>query len=84
MNFLKALIESFSKKTESTSPAGKIDVVDVGKTLKEAGYIGLAAGIAFLLEKVPTLNIGEFQPLMVPVVTAALTLALKFVRDHTK
>lgn len=84
MNFLKALIQSFSKNTESTSPSGKVDVVDLGKTLKEAGYIGVAASIAFLLEKVPTLNMGEFQPFLVPAVTALLTLALKFVRDNTK
>lgn len=84
MNFLNKLWDSFSKKTESTSPAGKISVEDLGHTLREGIHVGLAAVIAFMLEKVPSLDLGQYQTFFVPIVTSALTLALKFFRDNTK
>ena len=58
MNFLKKLVETITKQVPSESGAAQLHSVDFIKTLRDGGIVMLSAGLAFLMEKVPSLDLG--------------------------
>lgn len=83
MNFLKKLFETITKQVPSDSEAGKINTVDWHKTVRDTVIVAGSAAVAFLLEKLPSMNFGEMQPMVVPVLTFVLTFAMRFLRDNS-
>lgn len=83
MNFLKKIIQTITTQVPSNSEAGKINTVDWHKTLRDTAIVAGSAAVAFLLEKIPTMNFGEMQPMVVPALTFVLTFAMRFLRDNS-
>lgn len=56
---------------------------DWWKTLKGAVIAGLGALIAFLLARVTQLNFGQFTYVLIPIISALLNAAQRFLSDHS-
>lgn len=84
MNFLKKLFQTVTTQVVSDSEAGKLNGTDWVKTLRDTSIVAGSAAVAYLLEKVPSMNFGEYQVMAIPALTFVLTTAMRFLRDNTK
>ena len=84
MNFLKKLKDVFTKSVDNTSAGSQLDKIDWAKLTRDTLLVGGSAVVAYLLEKVPSLNFGEMQTFVVPAVTFCLTAVMRFLRDNQK
>lgn len=67
LDFLKKTLKDFgvTKKLDDTSPAGKIDAVDVKKLGVDALIVGVSAAIAYSIEHMAPNTFGEYQAFVV-------------------
>jgi hypothetical protein len=84
MDFLKKFLKSFTTKVDDTSKPGKVDATDVAKVLRTATYVGLAAGLTFLIAPDQVGAFGEYQGIALIALTGLLELVNKFVKDNAK
>lgn len=83
MNFLKKLVESLTTQVPSNSEAGKISGTDWVKVVRDTSLVAGSAAVAYLLEQLPSMNFGEKQAMLVPIVSFVLTFAMRFLRDNS-
>lgn len=95
MSFFSKLKEVFVSNVPDTSEPKKLDTTDIAKLLRGALMVAGAAVVTFLSEKVTSINFGDvlhtYLPLLtteqwtmiiVPVVSGALSTALKFFKNN--
>ena len=82
MNFLKKLYETITSQVNSGSGTAELHSVDFIKSIRDGLIVGASAGLSYYLEKIPTLDMGQYTVLAVPVLTFLLTSAMRFLRDN--
>ena len=81
-DFLKKLKEVFVKSVPDTSPSGTIDKTDLAKVVKTGFLVGLASAISYGLANFSPDTFGNYQPLVVLGLTAALDFVNKLVKKN--
>lgn len=91
LDFFSKLKDVFTKKVDDTSTPGTLDKTDFAKLLRDGLMVGGAAIVTFFSEHVTSINFGDlihgFVPVLtvdqwnmvlVPMVAACFSAALKF------
>jgi len=79
LDFLKKLV---TRKTDGTSPGGKVDGNDMIDVLKLSAMVALAAALTTVLENVANLNLGMYQPFLVLGITSGLEFLNKLIKNN--
>jgi hypothetical protein len=82
MNFLKTLLNSFTKKVDDTSDVGDLNKVDVVKVVRTAILVSLASGLTYLVTNINPEVLGVYGILLVPVATAILDMLNKYIKGN--
>lgn len=82
MNFLQKLKDVFTKNVEDTSTTAKINTTDLAKVVKTGTFVGIAAAISSILSTVSPDTFGDYQPIVILVLTIALDFVNKFVKNN--
>jgi len=82
MEFLKKFLKSFTTRVDDDSETGKVNGTDVAKVLRTATYVGLAAGLTFLIDPSQSGVFAEYQGVAVIVLTGLLEFVNKLVKNH--
>jgi hypothetical protein len=80
LDFLK---KAFTKKTDDTSPAGKVDAVDIKKLSVDALIVGVSAAIAYSIEHMAPNTFGEYQAFVVLGLSVIAKGLQKLTKDNT-
>lgn len=79
---LKKLALVFLRKTEDKSPTFKLDSTDLAKVVKTAVFAGLATALTVFLNGVDFNTLGIGGAVLIPLITAAIDLLNKLVKDN--
>lgn len=61
-----------------------LDLSDVKNLLKNAALVAGAAFLTTLVNNMAHLDLGQYTPLIVPIVTMVLDSAIKWIKDNTE
>ena len=64
------------------SPSGSIDKKGLIKVVKGAGIVGGAAALAYILEALPGVNLGEYTPIIVGILSIVINFVRKWLMNY--
>jgi len=82
MNFLKNLFKK-SPAPSDTSPAGTIDKNDWKSLVVTALLVGASAILTYFVDNASSINFGEYNSVIGPVIFMILKTAQKWLKDNT-
>jgi hypothetical protein len=59
-----------------------LDLGDAGVLIKNALFVGAAAGVTYIAQNLGDLDVGDMGALLVPVVAVALDAVVKWFKDN--
>ncbi len=68
---------------EAQSKKFTIDMTDVTGLGKNAALVGAAAAVAYIMQNLGSLNLGDMGALIVPVIAVILDAVVKWLKDNT-
>ena len=61
-----------------------VNTLDLLNVLKNGGLVALAAFITYFMNNLHVIDLGQYTPLLIPVVTLVLDTIVKWARDGAK
>lgn len=83
MNFLKDLWNSTFKNVPSTSETGTLNYTDVLKLVRDAGLVGAAALITYVVDNLNPELVGVWTPVIVTSLTVLLKAVQRLMKNNT-
>lgn len=61
-----------------------LNLQDVAKVGKNAMFVGIAAGLAYIGQNITNIDLGAASAFIVPIIVLAIDTASKWAKDNTK